>query len=355
MRPSLYRYSVPLTAPLGSGEERQETREGLLLCLETADGATGWGEAAPLPGFSRESRAEAERALVRVAKEMRGQPLADPLRADAAVGEAFDPMPPSVQFAVESAMLEGAAARQGQTVPERLGARSTIELNGLIAADTDDVAAAADRYRGRAFRTVKLKVGRRPIDDDVARVHALARALDEDGHIRLDANRAWTVEDAVSFAEALSSVPLEHIEEPLADPERLPELAARTGLPVAIDETTRERSPADLSPEDPIAAVVLKPTLLGGLTTVHRWAQAARAAGAVPVVSASYESGLGLRMLVALAARLSEAAAGLSTYERLGEDVLTPRLAMEGPTVDVEATIASTVARDALERIPIRE
>lgn len=354
VRASLYRYSLPLAAPLAVGGGQIEAREGLLLCVETQDGAMGWGEAAPLPGFSRASVDEAESALDRVADWLLGRPVASPLENSVPEGHPAG-MPPSVQFASEGALLSLAADHQGTPVVQRLGGRDRVELNGLIPANTADLPAAAERYRQRGFQTVKLKVGREEIRDDVQRVHRLAEGMGTAGTIRLDANRAWTVEEAVSFAEALGPVPLEYIEEPLASPKRLSAFTARTGMPIALDETTREWTPDRLSEIGSVAAVVLKPTLLGGLTTVQRWARAARSADAVPVVSASYESGVGIRLLTALAANLSTAAAGLSTYEQLAADVLVPRLSMEGPIVEGGALDKSTVDRSRLTNIAVHE
>jgi O-succinylbenzoate synthase len=199
---------------------------------------------------------------------------------------------------------------------------------------------------------VKLKVGRRTVARDAERVQALRRGLGAGPSLRLDANRAWSLDRALAFAGALGpECAPEYIEEPLRDPTQLPTFAEQSGLPVALDETTRERGPSVLSALAPIAAVVLKPTLIGGATATRSWAEAARDVGATPVVSASYESGVGLRLLVVLAAALSDAPAGLSTYARLAADTLTPRLALDGPTVDVAATGESRVHPDRITRI----
>lgn len=353
-RASLFRYSLPFVDPLTVADETLTVRKGLLLRLEAECGATGWGEAAPLIGFSRETLAEADRALDRVAGRLPGQSVGESAE-DRLTEIITSPVPPSVQFAIDSARIDLAADGRGIPVAQWLDGRETVELNGLITAETADLRSAAQRYLRRGFRTVKLKVGREDIDEDVRRVWALADALGDKGRIRLDANRAWTVAEAVSFADALDAGTVDYVEEPLSNPERLPALAAQTGMPVALDETTREWAPRDLSETKFVAAVVLKPTLLGGLTTVRRWAQSARAADAVPVVSASYESGVGVRMLAALASSLSTAAAGLTTYEQLDTDVLAPRLSMEGPTVDVAAMTHSTVHQRRITRTSVYE
>ena len=58
------------------------------------------------------------------------------------------------------------------------------------------------------------------------------------------------------------------------------------------------------------------------------------------VVSSVFESGVGMRHLVALAAALGDVPAGLDTYRWLAADVLAEPLAIGGPAVDVAAVLA---------------
>ena len=82
---------------------------------------------------------------------------------------------------------------------------------------------------------------------------------------------------------------------------------------------------------------MLKPTLMGGVARTLRFAAQARALGIRPVISAMFESGVAYRGHVALAAATGGAAAGLAPYNRLAVDVLSPRLGLDRPTVDVPA------------------
>jgi O-succinylbenzoate synthase len=347
-RADCYTYALPLRPPLSVGARTLTERHGALLRLEADDGRVGWGEAAPLPGFSAETRSDALAALTAQVRALPGRTPPDegargPAAPEAARG------PASVRFAVETALVALRDYEDGAALGGRR--RDTVALNALITDDQADVAAAGRRLRADGFRAVKLKVGRRPVDQDVTRVRALAEALGPEGTLRLDANRAWSLADAAAFAEAVADVPLAYVEEPLAEPARLGPLVERTGLPVALDETTRERSPDEAPGSVPVAAVVLKPTLLGGIAPTLRWVRWARTAGAVPVVSSSYESGVGTRLLVALAAACTETPAGLSAHMRLDDDVLRPRLALDGPTVEVDRALNGRVARSRLSLV----
>ena len=82
---ALYRYQLPFTQPLTFHGKVEVAREGLLVRI-----GDGWGEIAPLPGFSRESLAEAQtESLACLAQLARGQTMA--------------PRLPSVQFGLDCA------------------------------------------------------------------------------------------------------------------------------------------------------------------------------------------------------------------------------------------------------------
>ena len=338
----LYRYALPLTAPVSLAGDAHSHRRGLLVRLDAEQGAVGWGDAAPLPGFSTETLDDVVEHAHAAAPAWTGTHLPesgnDLSQSLSALSTGAD-CPASLQFAAESALVELLAATRGPSLASVLGVpRSTVSLNALITDPDNEGAAQAARLREHGYRAVKVKVGRASVEDEVEWLRAIREALGKGIALRADANRAWSLDQAVAFAEATRNGEIAYVEEPLKDASRIPELAARTGLPIALDETTREVEPAVLYEGAPVTAVVLKPTLLGGLRASLRWSRAAQANGVTPVISAAYESGIGLRMLVALAAVGPDTPAGLSTYERLADDVLASRLPLKGPAVDV-ATI----------------
>jgi len=121
---------------------------------------------------------------------------------------------------------------------------------------------------------------------------------------------------------------------------------------VALDESLSGIEPEALEDHGYARAVVLKPTLLGGMIRTLRFARLATRLGARPVLSSAYETGVGTSALVALAAAVGdeEVPAGLDTYRRLAEDVLEPCLELPAPRVDVRALFAG---RREIERRPL--
>ncbi|WP_053057722.1 o-succinylbenzoate synthase [Rubrobacter aplysinae] len=334
---TVYRYTLPLSDGAAAGDAGSR-REGALLELRDEHGNSGWGEAAPLPGFSRESVEEAARQLAAFSS-----------------GEGVEEPYPSVRFALELGHLSLRAAASGETLPRLLSSvpRGSVELNALISSGPDEAPAEARRMREAGYRAVKLKVGRRQVDEEARLVRHVAGEL-EGVSLRLDANRAWSLTEALEFARGILGVEVEYVEEPLADATLLPRFARESRLPVALDESLVGIPAAGLAEHGYATAVVLKPTLLGGISRSLALAARADDLGMKAVVSSAFESGVGTLGLVALAAALPGGGepAGLDTYRRLGADTLRPALDL-GSTLDVSALLGQHREIDPLYLEPV--
>lgn len=353
----LYRYELPLAESIALKGMSLHHREGVLFRV-LGDGVEGWGEASPLPGFSRESVEEAARQLSELAALMWGREVSAegilPGGGLAAELDELDPAP-SVRFALELAICNLGAARRKEPLPELLAPRpaAAVAVNGLLPGTTENVLAEARQMRDAGYEAVKLKVGGGTVGEDLDLARAASEEIGGGIAFRLDANRAWSFEEASEFADGVAGIPLEYVEEPLSDPAGLPKLAADYGLPVALDESLVGMQPGELASHRYVRAVVLKPTLLGGISRTLRLTEEARNLGIVPVVSSAYETGVGTLALVALAAATGGAPAGLDTYRRLDADVLRPPLELPAPRLSVREIFAvrREVDRGRLERV----
>ncbi len=275
-------------------------RTGLLLEFSTEEGKSVWSEAAPWPGWSRESVADLQAHL----EQTPDQP-----------GDF-----PSLQLAFELAAAEAGGWSEW---PVR---QNTIPLNALLRGSAEEIRSSARAKFARGCRCFKIKTGGLTSSELVEAVRDMAREFGREVRFRLDPNRAWEFSQALEIARALADEPIEYLEEPLLDATRLPEFIARSPLPVALDETLCEITPADLERYQGAAALVLKPTLLGSLALGREFALAGQPLGLRAVVSSCFESGLTLYGLARLAANLpSLSPCGFDPYEELLEDVLEPR------------------------------
>ncbi len=346
---SIYRYKLPLAEPLVFPMRKLYRREGLLMRVASDDGKTGWGEAAPLPGFSRERLQEATRQAFKLKRMMTGRPLPESwMKADGALDAEIDSLQlsASVRYGLELAVCDLAANTQDVILPKVLidAPREAVSVNGLLTpGPTDEVLSHAQDLLDEGRRAVKLKLGQGRVEDDIDLVNAVSELFGTDAALRLDANRAWDYDEAAAFAEGTADAAYEYIEEPLYEPTRLAELAKDFGVPVALDESMLDIPPEALGEHTYARAVVLKPTLLGGLALTMRLAREAAALGLTPVISGAYETGVGTLGLAALAASIGEedVPAGLDTYARLDTDILRPRLKMERGRINIASMMGT--------------
>lgn len=348
----VFRFRVPLRAPLRLASGLLTDRTGFLLRISDAAGHVAWGEASPLPGFSAESEDEARAALLACARRI-GEgsgDQADPgARTRAVCG---DTCPDSVYFAVESALTALCAMERSVTMASVLapGSAPCVRLNALLAGSDAAILARARELPAAGYTCAKLKVGMNTPAHDVALVRAVREALGPAIALRLDANRAWPLEDAVAYAGEAAESGIVYIEEPVRDWRDLHAFAARSPIPYALDETlcARAEQETDLEPLfENAAAFVFKPTIAHGPGLLKRL----QAYGRPIVISAAFESGVGLRALAHYGAAISgpDTPIGLDTYRWLGVDVLDRALPIEGAELHLPDIDAALVAEDRLE------
>ncbi len=193
---------------------------------------------------------------------------------------------------------------------------------------------------------VKLKVGRLPVLEEVARV-GMAMARFPGAMFRLDANGAWSLEEALAFAQAVPPERVAFIEEPLRDAAGYEQFDAASPVGYALDESLVRQAPVF---RPGLKALVIKPMALGGLRVALDLIALAYRHGRYAVVSSVFESGVGVRQLAALAAaRTPGVPAGLDTYAWLDDDVASPRVVMKDGFMKLDEPW--TVDRSRLERL----
>ncbi|MBD3401758.1 o-succinylbenzoate synthase [candidate division GN15 bacterium] len=306
----LFRYTLPLDRPLALRGQTLQERHGLLILVSGEGGMHGWGEIAPLPGFSDESLAPAEQQARELRFSLTGSTIPENLEELSGGFEQWlgrYELLPSVQCGLEMAVLHLLANSQERPLANLLSdtARSGVSVNALLPLDSDKPDTQISRLIENGYGAVKVKVGAGALDDEISRVCGVCEAAAGRVSVRLDANRAWSYDDAAHFLGAIADRQIAYIEEPLRDPSRLPELASRTGVPVALDETLRDLTPEGLPAFPGLAAVIVRPMLLGGLERSMRFARRARTLGVIPVLSSAVESAIGIAGLVSFAAAMT--------------------------------------------------
>ncbi len=304
-----------LRAPFFSAAQSVSARRLVLVRLDAADGASGHGEAAPLPTYDAVSVEDVCDALERCRQPLSESDGED--RAGLLAACAERARLPQALAALDLALWDLAGRRAGQPVWRLLGAAEPppLAVNATIAVADPEVAAhEASVARSRGFRCVKVKVG---LDDDLERVAAVRAAAGPEMAIRLDANGAWSASEAVAALGALEPVGIELCEEPTRGLAALERVSAQAAIPIALDESAADPAALDRRVCD---AVCLKISRCGGISGVLEAAARARAAGYRLYLASTLDGPLGIAAAIHAAAVLRpELPSGLATLALFAE------------------------------------
>lgn len=259
----------PVRIPMRVRFRRVWWREAILIC-----GPAGWGEFSPFPDY-----------------------------------------PPEIASRWLAAAVEAACS------PWPKPKRHQIDVNVTIPAVDPDTAAEMVRRSGCRVAKVKVAEPREDFSRDLARVAAVREALGSDGALRVDANGAWSLEEATRNLERLAEYDLEYAEQPVATLEEMAELRRRVNVPIAADESVRlGADPMSVVEAEAADVLVLKVQPLGG---ARRTLELAARCGVPVVVSSALETSVGLAVGLAVAAALDRLpyACGLGTAQLLAGDV----------------------------------
>jgi L-alanine-DL-glutamate epimerase-like enolase superfamily enzyme len=164
-----------------------------------------------------------------------------------------------------------------------------VAVNATLAApDRAGAVAEAAAYRAAGFGALKAKVG---LGDDAGRLAAIRAVAGADTAIRLDANGAWSVEEALASLRVLEPAGIECCEEPVSGLEEIATVFRQSPVAVSLDESARLPGALEERHGD---AVCLKIAGCGGITGVIEAARRARAVGYEVYLASTLDGPLGI-------------------------------------------------------------
>jgi o-succinylbenzoate synthase len=197
-----------------------------------------------------------------------------------------------------------AAAREAADLGWPQPRRDHIPVNTTVPAVGPQQAHAMVVASGCSTAKVKVAEPGQSLADDEARVEAVRDALGPAGKLRVDANAAWTVDEAVAALTVLSRYDLEYAEQPVLSLEEMAALRRRVEVRLAADESIRTAAdPLRVAGLEAADVVVLKVQPIGGVRACLR---VAAACGLPVVVSSAIETSVGIAAGLALAAALPD-------------------------------------------------
>lgn len=338
--------ALPLRTPYRSAGTDITERRVILVRLDAA-GLTGWGEAAPVPGYSPETTEEVWEALG-AATRLVG-------RAAPSRPATHPELPASARAALGGALADLHAKGVGVPLWTAAGGEHPRVPAGAVAGLHDspaELVAEIDGYVHAGYGAVKVKIapGR-----DTAWLGAV-RVAYPNLSLGADANGSYGRGDVGTFA-TLDELDLAYLEQPLpaGDISGSAELRSLIRTPICLDESIGGE--ADLTAVIAAGAadmVNLKPGRVGGADIAAQLLTAAHEAGLGARVGGMLETGIGRAHLVALATLEGFTVPGdLSASDRyFARDIVIPPWELVGGAIVAPGGegIGVTVDREAVAR-----
>ncbi len=327
-------YRVPFVRPFATAHGTLAQREGCLVTIQASDGAVGYGDAAPMPGFGGGAH-DACACLAQLAPLLVGVTLDRALPTLPAMqGE---PGFAAARFALETALLDLIAQQRDISLAALLAIErsntnappaASIPVNATIgSSDTASAVAAVHAAVDAGFDTIKLKVAVcDSLDVEMDRIRKVRQAA-PGVSFRLDANGGWTVDQAMWIVQRCQDLSLDYLEQPVAaaDLTGMALVRAIEHVPIAADESVTDATSARAVLAAGAADVlIVKPGTAGGLRESWATGRLAAEASVRVVLTSLLESGIGVVAAVHLAAAWPDPllACGLATIPLLESSLL---------------------------------
>jgi L-alanine-DL-glutamate epimerase-like enolase superfamily enzyme len=146
----------------------------------------------------------------------------------------------------------------------------------------DDLLRRVDDYRARGYRSVKIKIGRADLEEDIERIRRVQERLGSEGRLFVDLNQKWTATEARANGARLDGLGLGWIEEPLPWHDIPAHRALRQAIrtPVALGESLHGKQQfLDYLRAEAVDVVQADVAFVGGITEWLKIAHLADAFG----------------------------------------------------------------------------
>ncbi len=289
----------------------------------------GLGESAPLYGFGMESLTETEEVLKEAQRSLINAEIRNLNDIENLLSDLDSK--PAAKHGIELALINLLSQVQDISVSQLLAnsafreVRDCVPINAVIGAiSSENAVVKAKEYLNQGYRCLKIKVGAKDFKSDLQKVEAVRSQVGNDIQIRIDANQAWSVTEAIANLKRLEFLQIEYVEQPVAalDLKGMAEVRRSQSILVAADESVNNLTQLQQVINAQAAdIIILKPMALGGILTANHAAMIALRAGLDVVVTTTIDGAIARQAAFDLAAALPiTRACGLATGQLLIEN-----------------------------------
>ncbi len=296
MQATYKKYILDFKRPSGTSRGVLTTKETWFLILED-ENKTGIGECGILRSLSIDDRPDYEEKLrwicsnIYLGKDKLREHLME-----------F----PSIQFGVEMAFLSLGSQDPFVLFPsEFTRGISGIPINGLVwMGEKSYMKEQIAQKIEEGFNCIKLKIGAIDFDSELDLLKFIRSEFpSEEIEVRVDANGAFSGDEALGKLQKLSRYGIHSIEQPIKPGQwdRMAALCRESPIPIALDEeligVTNISKKEELLKLIRPQYIIFKPSLIGGFRGTQEWMGVADNIGTGWWVTSALESNVGLNAI----------------------------------------------------------
>jgi o-succinylbenzoate synthase len=296
MKAHFNRYILDFKRPSGTSRGVLNTKETWFLELEH-EGKIGIGECAVFRGLSSDDVPDYQLKLKWLCDHIAEDPqvLLEKLKTY-----------PSIQFGLETALRSLSGEEPFVLYPSAFTeGRAAISINGLVwMGDFEYMRSQIIDKIHEGFTCIKLKIGAIAFDEELKLLSQVRREFaPEDLELRVDANGAFSPQEALEKLKYLSDYHLHSIEQPIRQGQwqDMAYLCEQSPLAIALDEELigifdlqeKKRLLEQIQPQ----YIILKPALVGGFRGSTEWIDLAESTGIDWWITSALESNIGLNAI----------------------------------------------------------
>ena len=322
-----HKHTLHFRLPAGTSRGVLLHRDAFYLLIQDTEkpDITGIGESGIIPGLSLDDRPQFEAAV---------QECCNLINKGQHPDSKWLNYWPSISFALETALLD--LQNKGQRIlfeSKFTQGNQPIAINGLIwMGEANDMLRQMNEKVASGFSVLKMKVGAIDFEKELELIRHIRQHYPSDQIIiRLDANGAFELSEALRKLEKLAKYDIHSIEQPIkaGQPAQMAEICRHSPIPVALDEELIGISAKDdmekLLDEIRPQYIILKPSLLGGFKKSEEWIHQAEIHGAGWWITSALESNIGLNAIAQWTATLQNSLPqGLGTGSLYTNNIPSP-------------------------------
>jgi muconate cycloisomerase len=250
---TIYTLEIPMKFTVSHQLAQRNVARNILVCARSENGISGWGESCPRPYVTGETIETVKNDLSNnILPKMIGRSfscLFDLTESLKSMLKRLDRSHQSAFCAMELAVLDLAGKSFDANVGTIIGptAHRKVRYSGVIAASNPaKMKKHARLMRLYGFKEVKVKVGK-SLEDNLQLLEIARTILGPGVSLRIDANCAWSADEAIEQLKAMSKFELAGVEQPTAadDYDGMSQVTAAKLLPVVADESLCSQSDAE--------------------------------------------------------------------------------------------------------------